>query len=242
MMGYPLWFYGNDPARDQDYHTIVVNGLMRKPPSGPWLPMLRDVYRYKKKDYLQVMAFLFNILFKKMPPAKYAVDETRDPTWAELLVRKLGEEKTLCYKFTTNQKLELMTINRNYLLSGYKLPNPDELIRKKAVTQEKAQILRELKQESLREQMKPISGDRISFSDGGKHNDLLHAQSLSLKAVLEYQKVNGGFGGFMPLEGFNGAGNEFEMEPTKEEQMAASVKNIMKRKSNFDKIDIKFSG
>ena len=48
----------------------------------------------------------------------------------------------------------------------------DLLESQQKITPEKANWIREIKNESLREQMKPTSGDKISFDHGGKHNDL----------------------------------------------------------------------
>ena len=235
------WFYGNDPARDSDYHTIVINGL--KPHAGGfWMPLLRDVYRYKGVDYLNVLNFLFNNLFKKYPPMRYAVDYSRDPTWAELIRKKLGEEKTIEYKFTIDNKLHLMTIMRNYLLAGYTFPNVDQLI-KSGFDSVKAEMVREIKTESLREQMKPTTGDKISFSDGGKHNDLLHGQALSLKAVYEYTKSHSGFGQHSTLFGFDGASATLYDETEDKEKKMRSIAKLMQKKGKglFDSIDVKFS-
>lgn len=187
----PLWFYGNDPARDADYHTVVINGLFPRPSEGAWNPMLRDVYRFKGKDYLEVLDFLFKNLFKKYPPFKFVTDASRDPTFAELIIKKLGA-KAEAFKFTLDSKLHLMTITKNYYKQGYALPDVDLLEREGRIDPQKAHLIREIKVESLREQIRP-TGDKISFSDGGKHNDLLHGQALSLKGVYDYQK-RAGFG------------------------------------------------
>lgn len=236
------YFYGNDPARERDYHTIVINGLT---PSvgGMWMPKLRDVFRYKKTDYLDVLNYLFGNLFKKYPPTRYAVDASRDPTWAELITKKLGEAKTVEYKFTIDSKLHLMTIMKNFLLSGYTLPNVDKLLREQKIDPIKAQFIREIKQESLREQMKPTMGDKISFSDGGKHNDLLHGQALSLLAVYDYTKNHQGFGQHSKLFGFNGAGSLLHDELTKRDKREKGVMNIMKSKGKglWNDFDIKLS-
>lgn len=235
-----VWFYGNDPARERDYHTIVINGLPPQLRGGTQLPMLRDIYRFRGKDYLEVLNFLFNNLFKKYPPMRYAVDYSRDPTWAELIRKKLGEEKTIEYKFTIDSKLHLMTIWRNYLLAGYTLPDVENMVRNNTISADKAQMIRELKQESLREQLKPSLGDKISFSDGGKHNDLLHGQALSLKAVYEYTKNHSGFGQHSKLFGFDGAPSELYDLQTIEDKKKRAVISMMENKGKFDKIDVKF--
>jgi len=232
------WFYGNDPARERDYHTIVINGLKPQVSGGTSMPMLRDIYRFKGKDYLEVLNFLFNNLFKKYPPMRFAVDASRDPTFAELLTRKLGEEKTISYKFTIDSKLHLMTIMRNYLLAGYKLPDVESLVRNGLIDADKAEMIRQLKQESLREQMRPAVGDKISFSDGGKHNDLLHGEALSLKAVYDYTKSHSGFGQHSGLNGFDGAGAELYDMRTPFETRDAKIKAILSKKGVFDKIDV----
>ena len=235
------WFYGNDPARDSDYHTIVINGL--KPIHGDfWIPLLRDVYRFKGKDYLDVLNFLYGNLFKKYPPMRFAVDYTRDPTWAELITRKLGEEKTIHYKFSIDSKLHLMTILRNYLLAGYTLPDVEKLVREKRIDADKAQLLREIKTESLREQTKPTTGDKISFSDGGKHNDLLHGQALSLKAVFDYTKSHSGFGQHSSLFGFDGAPAKlYEEDTVRGRKQRAMIELLAKKgKGQYDTIDIQF--
>lgn len=239
------WFYGNDPARDGDYHTIVINGLKPKPITGePWLPFMRDIYRYRGKDYLDVLNFLFKTLFVKMPPTRYAVDATRDPTWAELIKRKLGEVKTIEYTFTINSKLHLMTTMKNYLVAGYTLPDVDFMVREGKITADKAQMIRELKQEALREQMKPTSGDKISFSDGGKHNDLLHGEALSLEAVFQYQLGMQGFGTHSSLTGFEGAASPlYDEELTPVEKTDKLVRDIMSKRGKglFDKIDVSYA-
>lgn len=235
------WFYGNDPARDRDYHTIVINGLKPKTKGGFQVPLFRDVYRFKGKDYLEVLNFLFRNLFPRMPPTRFAVDASRDPTWAELITRKLGEEKTINYKFTIDSKLHLMTVMKNYLLAGYTFPDVDMLIREGRITQDKAQMVREMKQEALREQMRPTSGDKISFSDGGKHNDLLHGEALSLEGVFQYQRGTSGFGNHSQLFGFDGAVSELYEEESIHDQKVRSITKLMEGKGLFDKIDIKFS-
>ena len=209
----PLWFYGNDPARDADYHTIVINGLLpRNPNQKDWNPMLKDLFRFRKTDYLDILEFLFNKndgLCHKMPPYRFVTDATRDPTFAELIVRKLGAHKAEPYKFTIDSKLHLMTINRQYYKQGYALPDVEQLEREGKIEPDKAFLIRELKTESLREQMRPI-GDKISFSDGGKHNDLLHAQAMSLKGVFDYQRRVGiGTAGNSTLIGV-GAGDPYD--------------------------------
>lgn len=236
----PLWFYGNDPARDADYHTIVINGLFPRPSTGEWLPLLRDIYRIQKTDYLDVLNFLFDKLFKEMPPRMYVTDATRDPTFAELITRKLGANKVLSYKFTIDSKLHLMQVTKDYLKQGYALPDADELLRDGLVNPEKAAWIKELKIEALREQMKPTSGDKISFSDGGKHNDLLHGEALSLKGVYDYQKRAGfgrgrdslfGYGASDPYDGRNPrqilldkVGQRFENAGMNKDNMKFNVK------------------
>lgn len=242
MSGNILYMYGNDPARERDYHTIVINGVKPQLRGKTIMPMLRDIYRFKGKDYLEVLNFLFNNLFKKYPPMRYAVDASRDPTWAELITKKLGEEKTISYKFTIDSKLHLMTIWRNYLLAGYSIPDVDQMMRENRIPPDKAQMIRELKQESLREQMKPTMGDKVSFSDGGKHNDLLHGQALSLKAVYDYTKSHSGFGMHSSLFGFDGAGAEMYDTLTQRDKKERMVRTLLSRKGKglFDKIDIKY--
>ena len=224
----PLWFYGNDPARDADYHTIIINGLFPRPTDGSdWLPLLRDIYRIQKTDYLDVLNFLFNDLFKKMPPRMFVTDATRDPTFAELITRKLGANKVLSYKFTIDSKLHIMQIFKDYLKQGYTLPDPDELLREGRTTPEKAEWIREMKIESLREQMKPTSGDKISFSDGGKHNDLLHGEALSLKGAYDYQKRAGFGNGQDSLFGY-GATDNYDSRST----MQQTQDHVMQRFAN----------
>lgn len=229
-----IWFYGNDPARDADYHTVVINGLFPRNPNEPeWNPMLRDLFRFKKTDYLDVLEWLFNDLFKKMPPYRFVTDATRDPTFAELIVRKLGAHKAEPYKFTIDSKLHLMTINRQYYKQGYALPDVEMLERENRITPEKAYLIRELKTESLREQMRPI-GDKISFSDGGKHNDLLHAQAMSLKGVFDYQRRAGiGASSQSSLFGM-GAGDPYK-PPLNSKQMA--MENVRNRFADPYKTD-----
>jgi len=234
----PMWFYGNDPARDADYHTIIIHGLFSRPTDGEWNPMLRDVYRFRKTDYLDILSFLFDDLFRKMPPVKFVTDATRDPTFAELITKKLGAHKVNSYKFTIDSKLHLMTLTKQYYQQGYALPDVDQLEREGRIKSEKAQLIREMKQESLREMTRPV-GDKISFSDGGKHNDLLHAQALSLKGVYDYQaRVGFGNSGNSTLFGY-GAGDPYDGRST----MQIAREHVMKRfeNSGYNTDKMKFS-
>lgn len=241
MVQQTAWFYGNDPARDRDFHTIVVNGLPPKQPNAPWLPMLKQIFRVKKTKYLDVLDYLYNNLFTKMPPMRYAVDASRDPTWAELITKKLGEAKTINYTFTQKSKLHLMTLTKNYLLAGYTLPDVELMVRQKTISAEDADNIRQLKQESLREQMKPSTGDNISFTDGGKHNDVLHGQALSLKACYDYQMVHGGFGQHSKLFGFDGAGATLYDKVDKIEKKRQDLQALMEAKKKFNTMTIKYS-
>lgn len=53
-------------------------------------------------------------------------------------------------------------------------------------------MIQETKEETLCEQMKSDTGDRISFDHGGKHNNLLYSQKMSLYGVMEYQNIRFG--------------------------------------------------
>jgi len=189
-----LWFYGDDPAKNKDFHSIVIHGLVAsKPNSGTWLPMMRDIYRFKRREYLDTLSFLTGSLFRKFPPTIYAVDYSRDPTYAEILLKRLGKQKVMPIKFgnsgETNTKLDLKLIGRGYLKTGYKFPDPDLLVRKKLMDPVKAGIIRTLREELMREMLTTTASDRISFDHPpGKNNDTVHGWELSLKAVMEYQK------------------------------------------------------
>jgi hypothetical protein len=130
--------------------------------------------------------------FKRYPPFRYYVDATRDPTWAEIITKKLGENVVNEYKYTQDSKLRLKTTTRQYLMNGYTFPDADLLQSQGKISMEKAEWIREIKDESLREQMKPTVGDKISFDHGGKHNDLNAAFEMSMQAVYDYQKNNFG--------------------------------------------------
>lgn len=191
-----LWFYGDDPARDKDYHGIVINALPARK-TDKWLPKLRDLYRFQNKNYLETLEFLANNLFKKMPPTIYTVDASNNPAYAELLERKIGTNRLHPLKFgnsgTTNTKYDLKVISKQYMKLGYEYPDPDYLLRNRMITAEKADLLRILKDEALREMAVLTESDRISFEHPlGKHNDMIHAQEMSLKGVMEYQKNNFG--------------------------------------------------
>lgn len=192
-----LWFVGIDPARDQDYLTVVIHGL-NKVRTTPWLPKLRDMYRYKKQSLTSILQWLINDCLKKYPPTNGFVDETRDPTFAEILVQKFPSIQPLKFgnSGSTNTKLDLKLIGRDTLNTGYTFPDVDLLLRQKLITPDKAHLVTELKEEALREVAKLTNNDRITFDHpAGMHNDLVHAWEMSLKAVLEYQKSRGmGFG------------------------------------------------
>ena len=210
LVGKYLYFYGDDPARDRDYHGIVINALPARK-SDKWLPRLRDLYRFQNRNYIETLEFLANNLFKKMPPAIYTVDASNNPAYAELLERKLGK-RLHPLKFgnsgTTNTKYDLKVIMKQYIKLGYEFPDPDYLLRQRMVTPEKADLLRILKDEALREMAVLTESDRISFEHPlGKHNDMIHAEEMSLKGVMEYQKGNFGIS-FQAISMMHGASHE----------------------------------
>jgi hypothetical protein len=189
-----LWFYGDDPAKDKDWHVITIHGLQSvKPSGGVWMPQLRDIYRFKRKEYLETLSLLTGNIFRKFPPTIYAVDQSRDPTYTEILLKRLGKQRMMPVKFgnsgSTNTKLDLKLIGRGYIKTGYEFPDADLLLRKKLVTPEKADTIRNLKEEMMREMITSTASDRISFDHPpNKNNDSVHSWELSLKAVMEYQK------------------------------------------------------
>ena len=219
-----LYFWGNDPARDADYHTFVIQGLDTSRPDDP--PRLKDVFRFKSADYLDILNWLFVKPFKSMPPTKFYTDATRDPTWAEILTKKLGVNVVNSFKYTQDSKLKLKVTARQYLQAGYTFPDADILESQQKITAEKAHWIREIKAESLREQMKPTSGDKISFDHGGKHNDLNAGFELSLQAVYDYQKGNFGQHG-NEIE-FGGGGEDYG-----DSQENTVVNSLMNRFSNY---------
>ena len=77
----------------------------------------------------------------------------------------------------------------------------EALIRKRLMEPAKADIIRTLKEELLREMIVPTNSGRISFDHPiNKNNDTVHSWELSLKAVMEYQKnrLGDGFADMFP--------------------------------------------
>jgi hypothetical protein len=185
-----LWSWGVDPARERDYHTIVINGISSRK-KEPWLPRLRDLFRVKKVDYIINLNFMIKDLAPKYPPAIIHVDSTRDPTFAEIIQRKFGKNRVNAYHFAnagnTNTKFELKLIGKAYINQGYTFPDVDTLLRLNKISADKAFLVRELKTEALREIAKLTKNDRITF-DQPKHNDLVHGWEMSLKGIMEIQK------------------------------------------------------
>ena len=228
-----LYFYGNDPARDQDYHSLVIHGLDTSLPNP--IPMLKDVYRFKGRNYLEFFSWMFTKVFKKMPVCKFYTDATRDPTFAELITNKLGSHTVNSFKFTQDSKLKLKLTTRQYLTQGYKFPDVDRLLRENRITADKAFLIREIKGEALREQMKPTSGDRVSFDHGGAHNDLLHGFELSLQGVMDYQKHGFGKHGSKVISAGELTGNAYG-----EEDIARRFQDRFSKYSNNVKVKVSF--
>lgn len=231
LAGKYLWFYGDDPARDRDFHGIVINGLPARK-TDKWLPRLRDVFRFQNRNYIETLEFLAKDLFKKMPPTRYTVDASNNPAYAELLERKLGTNKLVPLKFgnsgTTNTKYDLKVIGKQYIKLGYEFPDPDYLLRQRMVTPDKADLLRILKDEALREMAILTESDRISFEHPlGKHNDMVHAWEMSLKGVMEYQKNNFGVS-FQAISMMHGASHETAATETPIQRAEAGLMGRLK--------------
>lgn len=231
IMGKYLYFYGDDPARDRDFHGIVINALPARK-TDRWLPRLRDLYRFQNRNYLETLEFLAKDLFKKMPPTRYTVDASNNPAYAELLETKLGTNKVVPLKFgnsgTTNTKYDLKVISKQYMKLGYEYPDPDYLLRNRLVTPEKAELIRILKDEALREMAILTESDRISFEHPlGKHNDMIHAQEMSLKGVMEYQKNNFGIA-FQSISMMHGASRETAVTETPIQRAEAGLMGRLK--------------
>lgn len=199
-MGF-LWSYGIDPAGSggkqpkdftvdkskskRDYHTVCIHGLDERYINAQ--PQLKEILRFRDERMLDVFAYLQNHYFSKYPPSIVHVDSSRDPTFAELLERKLGESVVNFYQFTTDSKMRLMLEYLTFLKNGYALPDVDKLYSMQKITAEQRDIILELKIESTREQMRHGAGGKVLFSDGGKHNDLLHSSALSLLGISKIQ-------------------------------------------------------
>jgi len=233
MNNHILYFWGNDPARDADFHTFVIQGLDTSKDDP--IPFLLEVFRFKGTDYLEVLNWLFTKPLKSMPPTRFYTDATRDPTWAEIITKKLGEYVVNSYKYTQDSKLKLKVTTRHYLLSGYEFPDADILQSQGKITPEKAEWIHEIKNESLREQMKPTSGDKISFDHGGKHNDLNAAFELSLQGVYDYQKTHFGGQGNEPVF----AGEQEEYHST-EDMIVQNIQNRFSKYSNDINVKISY--
>jgi len=226
-----IYSWGNDPAKERDYHSFWVQALDTS--RNDAIPMPRDVYRFKKQDYLKLLDWLF-AKFKKMPPTKFYTDATRDPTWAEILTTKLGSNVVNEYKFTQDSKLKLKMTTLHYLKAGYTFPDVDQLLLQGKITGDKAEMIQKTKEEALAEQMKTTSGDKISFDHGGEHNDLLHGFELSLQGVYDYQKSSFGITG---ADIAYGGESENYDNMTDEEIMINNMKSRFSKYS--DDIDVK---
>lgn len=184
-----LHFHGIDQAKSPDFMTIFINRLGPKPKdNSPWLPKLRDVYRFHHDNYEHVLKWYLNTVCRKYYPTMITIDVTNNSQMGDSILNKFGKRKVDAQRFqnvgSSNTKYELKQIGLDYLKMGYTFPDPEDI-----VDQEKSEIIRELKQQMLRELTKLTKSGRITFDHPqGKKNDNVHGWELSLKGVMDYQK------------------------------------------------------
>jgi len=182
------WFHGIDQAKSPDFMTVYINGLGPKPKDGKnWLPLLRDVYRFHHDDYVAVFKWYTGTVCKKYPPTRITIDITNNVMMGDSIIRRFGKRNVDAQRFqnqgSTNTKYTLKQIGLDYFKMGYTLPNPDNI-----TDPLKSEIIKTLKSELLREQIKLTPSGRPTFGHGGKHNDNVHGLELSLSGVMFFQK------------------------------------------------------
>lgn len=184
------WFHGIDQAQSQDFMTIYIQGLDVKPESESikWIPRLKDVYRFHHDDYEQVFKWYARDIASKYPPARIVIDTTNNTMMGDSMKNRFGERTVDAQRFQnvgqSNTKYMLKQVGLDYLKMGYSFPDPEDI-----TDVEKSEIIRELKEQMLRELTKLTPSGRITFDHpSGRKNDNVHGWELSLKGVMDYQK------------------------------------------------------
>lgn len=173
---------GADPAKEQDLYAGSMRILPKQPNYGAYrIPILGDLFRLNGMNYtMLVEEFESGMLRKYAQFASLDMDYTNEKHLVDTLITKYGEDRVFKTVFTRGEggtKLNLMKIARDFYKSpGHKWPDPEQI-----KDSRRKELVSDLMQQVVREDFSIGAGGAISFKHTGKHNDLLHADSLALQ-------------------------------------------------------------